>query len=121
LIAVSDSKLNFKLINSNLSNVFIESELILGKLYKKSLSNLINLNYSSDQYFYLNVLSKVDFTYFINIMFGTLLLIITNFNIQFNFTSPTEVCYNLGTDLIKRFYFNHFIYNYTEIQLVVNF
>lgn len=111
-LSESKSNIKYNLINSNITKIFIESEVNIKKLYLNTVSKFnedISNKNDIDKYPFLNILYKVEVDYIINILLGKVLLIISYNNIHNKYTNLTEVCYSLGIELINKYIHNLYL------------
>jgi hypothetical protein len=113
---IGDIKLNYKLVNPKIVDVLIESKLIIKKLHLNVILQLQHKNVKDVDIFGLYILSKLDLDDIINIIFGRLLLIISNNNIYNKSTNFTDVAYDLGKELINKYNYKLYLLHSNKEQ-----
>jgi hypothetical protein len=124
LTDIGNEKLNFTKLNPKILDVLMESKLMIQKLYLNTLLHLKHLNKNDDQYFSLNILSKVKLDDIMNIIFGRVFLIISHNTFCNKFTQFTDVSYDLGRELISKYNYQlYLLHNDNKItfsQFILN-
>ena len=113
---ISDSNLNYKLLNSKVTKVLLDSKIELNKLYNNYTSGISSIkSQSSDNIDYKLVLSTVGFEYLLNIMLGRLFKIMSDKTRHSKFY--TEVAFDLGKDTVNRYNFNIYLQNRSNLEI----
>ena len=96
--------IKYKWVNPKIINVFIESKLLIEKLH----SNIPLINQEKVA---LKLIGTLNLDNIINILFGKVLLIINNNNLNNKFTFLTDVSYDLGQQVINTYNYNLYLAN----------
>lgn len=103
------NKINYTILNSNITKIISESKADLYKLHK---NYLVNLDKGLvNEPIHAEIFTVVDFEYISNILYGRLLRIISKNDLVNNQTMFTGISYDLAKDLINRYNYQKYLLN----------
>lgn len=108
---IGDTKLNYKLVNPIIVDILIESKFQIQQLYLNIKSHLKNMSENDVDFFSLNILSTLACEKIINIIYGKVLVVISNNNVYNKYTNLTDVSYELGKEVINQYNYHLYLLN----------